>query len=126
MMVFLALGLTPLRAQFETASVLGYVRDTSGAFIPGATVSLINQETKAVVTAKTSTAGAYEFTDVKIGQYTVTVNANGFEDSTTQAFAVTVNARQRVDVAVKIGSKNETVTVGGAGGFVTDTLSERG
>jgi hypothetical protein len=122
----LALGLTPLRAQFETASVLGYVRDTSGAFIPGAVVSLINQETKAVVTAKTSAAGAYEFTDVKIGQYTVTVNANGFEDSTTQAFAVTVNARQRVDLAMKIGPTNETVTVGSAADLLQTDSSERG
>jgi hypothetical protein len=126
MMVFLALGLTPLRAQFETASVLGYVRDTSGAFIPGATVSLINQETKAVVTAKTSTAGAYEFTDVKIGQYQVTANANGFDVSTTQTFAVTVNARQRVDLSVKIGSTNETVTVGSAADLLQTDSSERG
>jgi hypothetical protein len=121
-----ALNLTPLHAQFETASVLGYVRDGSGAFIPGATVSLVNQETKSLVTAKTDAKGAYEFTDVKIGQYTVTVNADGFEDSTTQAFAVTVNARQRVDVAVKIGSKNETVTVGAAADILQTDSSERG
>jgi hypothetical protein len=122
----LALGLTPLRAQFETASVLGYVRDTSGAFIPGATVSLMNQETKAVVTAKTSAAGAYEFTDVRIGNYTVTANANGFDVSTTPPFAVTVNARQRVDLAMKIGSTNETVTVGSAADLLQTDSSERG
>jgi Carboxypeptidase regulatory-like domain/TonB-dependent Receptor Plug Domain len=121
-----ALNLTPLHAQFETASVLGYVRDTSGAFVPGATVSLINQGTKAVVTATTSTSGAYEFTDVKIGQYQVTVSANGFDVSTTQAFAVTVNARQRVDVAMKVGSKTETVTVNSAADPLQTDSSERG
>jgi hypothetical protein len=122
----LALTLTPLHAQFETASVLGYVRDGSGAFIPGATVQLVNQETKSLVTAKTDSKGAYEFTDVKIGQYTVTVNADGFEDSTTQAFAVTVNARQRVDLLMKVGSKNETVTVGSAADLLQTDSSERG
>jgi hypothetical protein len=122
----LALGLTPLRAQFETASVLGYVRDTSGAFVPGATVSLTNLDTKAVVTAKTSAAGAYEFTDVKIGQYAVTANATGFDVSTTPPFAVTVNARQRVDLAMKIGSTNETVTVGSAADLLQTDSSERG
>ena len=126
MIFLLVLDLTPLQAQFETASVLGYVRDSSGAFIPGATVSLINQETKAVVTAKTSQGGAYEFTDVKIGQYTVTVNANGFDVSTTPPFAVTVNARQRVDLAMKIGSTNETVTVGSAASPLQTDSSERG
>ena len=122
----LALNLTPLHAQFETASVLGYVRDTSGAVIPGAAVSLINQETKAVVTAKTSASGAFEFTDVKIGQYQVTASANGFEVSNTQTFGVTVNARQRVDLSMKIGSTNETVTVGSAATILQTDSSERG
>lgn len=126
MIFLLALNLTPLHAQFETASVLGYVRDGSGAFIPGATVSLVNQETKSMVTAKTDAKGAYEFTDVKIGQYIVTAHADGFDVSTTQAFAVTVNARQRVDLSMKIGSTNETVTVGSAADLLQTDSSERG
>jgi hypothetical protein len=113
-------------AQFETASVLGYVRDSSGAVVAGATVSLINQETKAQVMAQTNAQGAYEFTDVKIGQYQVTAQAKGFGASTTQAFTVTVNARQRVDVALKIGSNTETVTVDAAAALLETDSSERG
>jgi hypothetical protein len=113
-------------AQFETASVLGYVRDASGAVVSGATVSLVNQETKAQVTAQTNAQGAYEFTDVKIGQYQVTAQANGFDNSTTQPFTVTVNARQRVDVALKIGSNTETVTVDAAAALLETDSSERG
>jgi hypothetical protein len=115
-----------LHAQFETASVLGYVRDASGAVVPGATVSLVNQETKAQVTAQTSAQGAYEFTDVKIGQYEVTAQASGFGTSTTQPFTVTVNARQRVDVSLKIGSNSETVTVDAAAALLETDSSERG
>jgi len=115
-----------LHAQFETASVLGYVRDSSGAVVSGATVSLINQETKAQVTAQTNAQGAYEFTDVKIGQYQVTAQANGFDNSTTAPFTVTVNARQRVDVALKIGSNTETVTVDAAAALLETDSSERG
>jgi hypothetical protein len=89
-----------IHAQFETASVLGYVRDGSGADVSGATVSLVNQETKTQVTARTDVQGAYPFTDVKIGQYQITAQANGFNTTTTQLFRVTVNARQRVDVAL--------------------------
>ena len=44
-----------IHAQFETASVLGYVRDGSGAVVSGATVSLVNQETKTQVTAQNNT-----------------------------------------------------------------------
>ena len=70
---------------------------------------MTEEQTKAVVTAKTNGQGAYEFTDVKIGQYLVTAQASGFDLSTTQLFTVTVNARQRVDVALKVGSNNETL-----------------
>src|SRR3984885_7626795 len=123
---FLPCQPTPLYAQFETASVLGYVHDTSGAVVTGATVSLVNQETKAQVTAQTSAQGSYEFTDVKIGQYAVIAQANGFGTSTTAPFTVTVNARQRVDVSLKIGSNNETVTVDAAAALLETDSSERG
>src|SRR3984885_1400017 len=111
---FLPCQPTPLYAQFETASVLGYVRDASRAVVSGATVSLVNKETKTQVTAQTDAQGAYQFTDVKIGQYQIISQANGFGTSTSQLFTVTVNARQRVDVALKIGSNSETVTVDAA------------
>jgi hypothetical protein len=117
---------TSMYAQFETASVLGYVRDASGAVVSGASVSLVNQETKSQVTAQTNAQGAYEFTDVKIGHYQVTAQANGFDTSTTQVFYVTVNARQRVDVALKVGSNTEAVTVDAAAALLETESSERG
>ena len=113
-------------AQFETASVLGYVRDSSGAVVPDATVSLVNQETRAEVTVKTNAQGAYEFTDVKVGSYQVTSQAAGFDTTTTQAFLVQVNAHQRVDVSLKIGSANEVVTVSDAAQLLETDSSERG
>jgi hypothetical protein len=126
MAFLLVLNCCPLSAQFETASVLGYVHDASGAALSNATVSLINQETKSVVTSKTNSQGAYEFTDVKIGEYQVNAQADGFDTTTTQNFTVTVNARQRVDVSLKIGSASETVTVTGAADLLETDSSERG
>lgn len=73
-----------LFAQFETASVLGYVRDSSGAVLANATVSLVNQETKQSVAVKTNSAGAYEFPDIKVGEYQITASADGFDKSTTR------------------------------------------
>ncbi len=105
------INVAPLSAQFETASVLGYVRDSSGSVLAGATVSLINEGTKTQVTAQTDAQGSYQFTDVKIGEYRVSVQAPGFGTSDTAPFTVTVNARQRVDVTLKIGSSTEVVTV---------------
>jgi Carboxypeptidase regulatory-like domain/TonB-dependent Receptor Plug Domain/TonB dependent receptor len=126
MVYTLLLNVPHLSAQFETASVLGYVHDASGAALPNATVSLVNRDTKATVTVTTNAQGAYQVTDVKIGQYQVTAQADGFETSTTQSFGVTVNARQRVDISLKIGSASENVTVSGAAAQLETDSSERG
>lgn len=119
-------GVSHARAQFETAQVLGYVRDASGASVPNATVTLINERTKERVTAKSNAQGAYEFTDVKLGQYRVDAAAAGFDTTSTEDFTVSVNARQRVDVKLKIGSNAETVTVSGAASLLETDSSERG
>jgi hypothetical protein len=104
-------GWSPAHAQFETASVLGYVRDPSGAPVPRAEVDLINTATGTIASVKTHSNGQYEFTDVRIGQYQIRTISSGFSEALTQAFVVTVNARQRVDVALKVGNVAETVTV---------------
>ena len=114
-----------LHAQFETAVVLGYVRDSSGAFVPNAAVTLVNEQTKVQKTVQTNDQGAYQFTDVKIGQYDVEVTAAGFDVSKTAPFTVQVNAHQRVDVAVKVGA-SDVVTVSSAAAILETDSSERG
>jgi hypothetical protein len=126
MVLLFTLGSMQALAQFETATVLGYVHDSSGAAIPNANVSLINEETKSRVTVHSNAQGAYEFTDVKVGRYHVTAESNGFDVSDTEAFSVEVNARQRVDVAMKIGSAKETVNVTGAAALLETDSSDRG
>ena len=105
----------PIHAQFETASVLGYVRDTAGAPIANSKVELINIATSTAVTVNTDGQGRYEFTDVHAGEYKIDAAASGFSESDTSPFTVTVNARQRVDVSLSPGSVSQTVTVTGAG-----------
>ena len=118
--------ISPAIAQFETASVLGYVRDSSGAILPGAVVTLTNQATAITQTAKANSDGTYEFVSVPIGRYKVTSEAVGFEKTETQIFQVTTNARQRVDVALKTGSVTETVTVSSAATLLETETSSRG
>jgi len=101
-------------AQFESASVLGYVSDSTHAAVPNSTVTLTNLSTSIKQTATTDAEGRYEFSSVPIGRYQVAAEASGFQRTETQPFVVTTNARQRVDVAVKLGSVNETVTVSSA------------
>src|SRR5215471_21186788 len=102
-----------LYAQFESAEVLGTVRDPSSKPVPGAAVTLTNQETGIQSKASTDDSGNYDFFNVKIGRYTVTVEQPGFSKFTTTDVVVNVNARQRVDVALQVGAVTETVEVTG-------------
>src|SRR6201996_3569014 len=120
--------LTPVlvKAQFETATVLGYVHDSSGAVVQDASVTLLNQGKQNQVTVKTNGQGAFEFTDVALGQYAITAQAPGFSTTTTAPFTVQVNAHQRVDVVLKNGAVTEVVNVSGAAQLLETDNSERG
>jgi len=116
----------PALAQFETASVLGYVRDASGAAIADSNVTLTNQATGIVSSTKTNGEGRYEFVSVQLGNYVVSAEASGFQKTDTAPFQVTTNARQRVDIALKTGSATETVTVSAAATLLETETSSHG
>jgi len=111
-------------AQFETAEVLGTVRDASQQVVAKATVMLTNQETGVEAKTTTDDAGNYDFFNVKVGRYTVTVEATGFSKFSSTDIAVTVNARQRVDAVLQVGAVTETVTVSEQASAVETDTSE--
>ena len=113
-------------AQFESASVLGYVRDTSGASIARATITLTNVQTGITQTAMTDDSGRFEFSSVLIGRYRMSSEAAGFARTETEPFQLTVNARQRVDVDLKTGTVNEAVSVSSAPTLLETETSSRG
>jgi len=116
----------PASAQFDAATVLGTVRDSSGAIVPGATVTLTNTSTGITATAVSDEHGDYQFLNVRIGTYTVKAELQGFSVASVQDVAVTVNARQRVDLVLKVGDMGETITVTGAAKLLETDSSDRG
>jgi hypothetical protein len=112
-------------AQFDTATVLGAVRDSSGAMVPGATVTLKNVDTNITATTASDGEGNYQFLNVRIGTYTVRAELQGFSPAQADKVLVTVNARLRVDLALTVGGVGETVTVAAAKLLETDS-SDRG
>ena len=94
----LAVLVAPARAQFDTAVVLGSVRDNSGGVMPGVTVTLRNTETGITAFTHTDENGNYQFLNVRIGRYEVSAEQQGFSKSMTTDVGVAVNARQRVDL----------------------------
>ncbi len=113
-------------AQFDAATVLGTVRDSSGAVVPGATVTLKNAATGIAATSVTDEQGSYQFLNVRIGTYSVRAELQGFSVAEAENFSVTVNARQRVDLTLNIGNVGETVVVTGAAQLLETESSDRG
>lgn len=113
-------------AQFDTATVLGSVRDANQAAVSGATVTLKNVGTEIAQTTTTDANGDYQFSNVRIGTYQVIVEAKGFNRTLADQIGVTVNARQRVDISLQVASQTETVVITDAASTLQTDSSEVG
>src|SRR6266436_2892074 len=97
-------------AQVDAGAVRGTVTDPTGAVLANAKVTLTNNATGLSTSAVTGTDGTYTFGPVKIGSYTMSVEAAGIRKTTTH---VTVNVQEqaRADFRLETGSITETVEV---------------
>ncbi len=110
-------------AQSTFGRVVGTIKDPSGSLIPMATVTLMNNATNSQRTAITDTNGAYEFVNVDIGNYKLTVDAAGFQKTESQPFDITARLTQRVDLDVKVASQATVVNVEAVAVIQTDASS---
>ena len=117
---------TYLQAQYENGSLVGTIRDKSGAAVSGAAVTITNNAT--AVTAKTTTNGDgdYELPSVHVGVYTISASAPGFTDSVANNITVSVGGRQRIDLSLKVGATETTVEVSDVALQLETETSERG
>ncbi len=104
-------------AQVDTASIVGTVNDPSGAAVPGALVTVTNVATNEVQTITAGDGGDYVFPYLRVGEYTVSVEAKGFKKSVRVGIILSVQDRKRVDVAMELGTTSEEVKV-----TVTDVI----
>ncbi len=122
----LALLATPLCAQFDSATVLGVVRDSSGLGVPKAKLKLTNVRTGVEAASESDESGTYQFLTVRVGRYKISAEATGFKTAVAQEFEVTVNARQRVDLQLEVGATTESVTINAAAQILETDTSSRG
>jgi hypothetical protein len=126
MMWVFALAVVPLFGQFDTAEVLGTVRDKTGGVVPRAALTLLNVDTGILAKTTADDSGNYMFSNVKIGRYKVTAEMKGFSTEVASDIGVNVGARQRVDFALAVGAVTETVEVSGAAAALETDSSEHG
>ncbi|MGH9883114.1 MAG: carboxypeptidase regulatory-like domain-containing protein, partial [Pyrinomonadaceae bacterium] len=87
--------------QTHLASIRGTVTDPNGAFVRGAEIRVINQETGETRVASSGENGEYTIASLSLGAYRMTVAAKGFE-TFPQGFTLKVNQELRVDAALKL------------------------
>ena len=94
--------------------LVGTVRDSGGAVIPGATVTAVNVGTRDTYEVTTNGEGLYTIPNVALGRYEISVALQGFK--TYQATGVEVAGNQvvRRDAVLEVGALTETVVVEGA------------
>ena len=117
---FLLFGPNPTMAQSTFGTLVGTVKDTSGAVVPNGAVTVDNTGTAAHRTTLTDAQGAYEVTNLEPGSYTVKVEAPGFQVATYQ---VTLTAREtaRVDAQMAVAGQATSVTVAADAGAPIET-----
>jgi hypothetical protein len=105
------LAAAPVTAQILYGNVVGVVRDGSGAFIPGATVTIVNKDTNLTRETTTNAEGSYSVINVLPGPYDVKVTLTGFRDVARNNVPVSIGQIVRLDVTMEIGTVSETVMV---------------
>src|SRR5688572_23684843 len=98
-------------AQSVYGTIVGSVRDTSGAALPSVTITVTNIGTGLVRTTITDTVGAYTLPNLQPGGYTVKATLDGFREFLRTGVMVEASAVSRVEATLEIGQMNETVTV---------------
>ena len=110
--MFLAFPLaSTAHAQVTSATIVGTVTDSSGAALPGASVTARNVDTGFNRTVPSNEDGAYRLEFLPIGGYIVEVTLSGFKTSTRSGIVLNVNDTVRVDAALSLGGVAETVNV---------------
>ncbi len=98
-------------AQGTTSRVSGTVSDSSGARIPGATVTLTNDATGISFNTVTGVSGSYAFEAVQVGRYTLAVELQGFKKFVSSGNPVNIGDPTTIDAILQPGGLTESVEV---------------
>ncbi|HTZ60406.1 MAG TPA: carboxypeptidase regulatory-like domain-containing protein [Acidobacteriaceae bacterium] len=112
--------------QVTTGTILGTVRDSTGAVVPGATVTITDTAKGTVSTYTTDSSGDYNAPFLIPGTYSVVVEKGGFKRAVSNNVVLDVDQHARTDFTMQIGQAAETVEVTSAAPLVRLDSAELG
>src|SRR5215470_17505598 len=98
-------------AQSERGTISGTVRDSSGAVIPGAKVTIINTATGLVENLTSNQVGEFTGISLPVGSYNVDVSKEGFRPAEIKGLTVNAATNVRADVTLEVGQSTQAVEV---------------
>ncbi|MBY0375383.1 MAG: carboxypeptidase-like regulatory domain-containing protein, partial [Bryobacteraceae bacterium] len=113
-------------AQLSSASITGIVRDSSGAVISSAKLTLRNAGTGVERTTVSNASGNFLFLNLNPGRYTMETNLSGFKSSRLSEFTLAVNQTSNMDVVLEVGSLEQSVTVDASAAEIESSTAELG
>src|ERR1700733_9434638 len=117
---------TPLSAQKDAGAIVGLVRDSSGAVVAGAKVTVTDADRGTELTLTTNSAGEYVASPLHIGHYTVGVEKQGFKKALAGPVEVNVQDRVSIDVELQPGAATEVIVVKSQGPQLETETSDLG
>jgi len=112
-------------AQVTTANFYGTLNDSSGAAIPSATVTLVHEDTGTATTRKSDAAGEFGFDFLRVGSYTLRIEASGFKKYESKNIELVSGQTVRQTFTLEVGAITETVSVEGVAPLVSTATSEQ-
>jgi len=113
-------------AQESTASVNGTIQDSSGAAVPGASITLTNKNTGVTQTTVSTETGRYVFLAVRPGDYALSVTKSGFAGSSLDGITLVVDQTATLNFTLKVGATSTSVVVEASPTEINTTTSDLG
>jgi Carboxypeptidase regulatory-like domain/TonB dependent receptor-like, beta-barrel len=113
-------------AQKDTGSIVGTVKDSTGAVVPDAKVTVTDTEMGINFVTSTNSSGEYVASPLKIGRYKVTVTKEGFKTLVLGPMDLQVQQRLAVDATLQVGQVTQEVQVTGQAALLETQTSELG
>lgn len=115
-----------LFAQAGTGAITGSVTDSSGAAVPGASIVASNEATGFKRVSVATPEGEFSLIGLMPGEYSVTVEMQGFKKSTTRDLKLEVDQRVRLEVKLEVGNVSEVVEIVGQSALLNTEQSSTG